>query len=280
MRNPKIICFFLCAACLLCLNVLCACRLDRPDPLPAAASEPALTAMLSDMLQDAQPQTRCLLICPADTIDIAGCIRRAAHSSVYAQMLLCSAAWQCDENVLTVTASYAADPDEVRRMKAAVRSAALQFAAGSAYADAPFRVLLLHDHLIRCCDYQEQAEFAASAYGVLQGAAVCGGYAEFFAAAADACGIPAKIITGWRILPDGSQMPHAWNLVQLDSQWYHVDCTQDEGDPPAHDRFLKNDAAMQDSYLWDANAYPKAEGSAYSYASIVRHAAGLAGMNG
>ena len=129
----------------------------------------------------------------------------------------------------------------------------------------PVRVLLLHDHLVRTVRYDVTAPRRHSAAGaLLDGRAVCDGYAAAFSLLANAAGIPCLTVTGEK---DG--IPHAWNLVKPDGTWYHADCTADDADAgaPLHRFFLLPDSAMQ-GYVWERSAVPAADGGSLSYSMI------------
>ncbi len=78
-------------------------------------------------------------------------------------------------------------------------------------------------------------------------------------------GFETKYIVGYV-----GQEGHAWNLVKLDSQWYHLDTTWND---PVPDRkgairyqyFLVDDRTMARDHTWIADDYPKATSTAYSY---------------
>lgn len=58
-----------------------------------------------------------------------------------------------------------------------------------------------------------------TAYGILMdGVGVCAGYSAAFKLLADAAGIESIVVTGYL---DGS-LPHAWNKVRIDGEWYIV----------------------------------------------------------
>lgn len=82
--------------------------------------------------------------------------------------------------------------------------------------------------------------YAHTAYGSLvKGKAVCDGYSTGFELILGRLGIPAMVITG-----DGgtktSQGGHAWNIVNLDGNWYEADTTWDDGESVLrHDFFNK-----------------------------------------
>ena len=111
-------------------------------------------------------------------------------------------------------------------------------------------VKTLHDYLVTHCDYDYRVDIGNMPFvshqaegALLNGTAVCSGYAKAYEALLDAAGIPNETITGYA----GGY--HAWNLVQLDGQWYHVDTTWDDpttrgGDYIRYTYFLKSDKVM------------------------------------
>lgn len=111
-------------------------------------------------------------------------------------------------------------------------------------------VKVLHDYLVTHCDYDYRVDIGNMPFvshqaegALLKGTAVCSGYAKAYEALLDAAGIPNETITGFA----GGY--HAWNLVQVDGQWYHVDTTWDDpttrgGDYICYRYFLKSDKVM------------------------------------
>ena len=111
-------------------------------------------------------------------------------------------------------------------------------------------VKALHDYLITHCDYDYRVDIGNMPFishqaegALLNGTAVCSGYAKAYEALLDAAGIPCETITGYA----GGY--HAWNLVQVDGEWYHVDATWDDpttrgGDYIRYTYFLKSDKVM------------------------------------
>lgn len=88
---------------------------------------------------------------------------------------------------------------------------------------------ILHDYLILHCayDYDYYRTGAASesytAYGALTlNKAVCAGYSKAYQLLCERAGLKCKIVRN---------ATHAWNLVQIDGKWYHVDCTGDDPTP-------------------------------------------------
>ena len=56
---------------------------------------------------------------------------------------------------------------------------------------------------------------------LLEGTAVCDGYAKTYALTLRKLGITGVLVTSKNII-------HAWNMVELDGNWYQVDCTWDD----------------------------------------------------
>ncbi len=77
-----------------------------------------------------------------------------------------------------------------------------------------------HDIIMRNCWYSEAGSYHQSSAGVLlEGKAVCAGYAETFEMLCNAVGIQTVCVTS---------SSHEWNKVKLYGRWYVVDCTWDD----------------------------------------------------
>lgn len=94
------------------------------------------------------------------------------------------------------------------------------------------REKLIHDRLLSGCTYAEDIESFSdgwsyfSAYGaVVEGRAVCEGYAKAFQLLMTRAGLECCTIRG-----TAEDVPHMWNLVYLEGDWYHVDPTWDDTD--------------------------------------------------
>lgn len=138
---------------------------------------------------------------------------------------------------------------------------AINYASKSA--DQVGQLLALHDYLVLNCKYGggetldmdvqgNRSEYTA--YGALvNGHAVCQGYADAYLYLLRQMGWEGKMV-------QSSSMSHGWNLVKIDSSWYHVDATWD--DPVydtlgqvKHTNFLLSDQAMTANRHsgWDAD---------------------------
>ena len=87
----------------------------------------------------------------------------------------------------------------------------------------------LHDRLIAAVTYEATAN-DQNAYGALvEGKAVCNGYARAYQHLLQKAGIEAWYVSGTSVSPStGESVGHAWNLVKLDGQWYYTDVTWDD----------------------------------------------------
>lgn len=131
--------------------------------------------------------------------------------------------------------------------------------------------LALHDYLVTHCEYsedttQEPQSDIYRAYGALvDGDAVCNGYAEAMQLLLMCVGVNTQFVIG---TADG--IDHAWNLVELDGNWYHVDTTwddplPDQGENVLHPYFNVTDDIMKNNHEWVAADYPQADHMEYNY---------------
>lgn len=119
----------------------------------------------------------------------------------------------------------------------------------------------LHDWLVLNCEYDmrlysgDMPYSSYTAYGALMdGKAVCAGYAQAYRLLMEYAGIDCEYVTG-RARGGG----HAWNIVKIDGEWYHVDTTWDDPIPNKegyvrYNYFLRSDTAMsKDHSNWTAS---------------------------
>lgn len=108
----------------------------------------------------------------------------------------------------------------------------------------------IHDKLIDTVTYDYdllnrdlmEGDLGHTAYGALvadsnglANRAVCDGYAKAFQHFLQQAGISAAVVTGEANSDSGTlseQGSHAWNIVELDGEWYEVDSCWDDIDPP------------------------------------------------
>ena len=88
----------------------------------------------------------------------------------------------------------------------------------------------IHDYLVDNCAYSmgdDSFEYS-TAYGCLiNHKASCEGYSKAFKLIADSLGIECAMISG-TVISSGEETAHMWNLVKINSAYYHLDCTWDD----------------------------------------------------
>lgn len=133
------------------------------------------------------------------------------------------------------------------------------------------RELAIHDWMIDHTDY-DRAEALPNnqhPYGLLlEGQAICIGYANTFQLFMDLLDIPCITVVS---------DTHAWNQVQLDGEWYGVDVTWDDpmgsyedvpaaGEPAHHTYFnVTGDFLRETGHKWEADGVPEATGTRYAW---------------
>lgn len=133
----------------------------------------------------------------------------------------------------------------------------------------------LHDYLVLNVEYDHNwiadiydpnAKTGPGDYALyfplIEGSAVCSGYTYAYKYLMDLAGVPCEEIDGDSTGTDQIaaalgyrwSVGHAWNIVQIDGEWYHVDVTWDDlgGDRIRYDYFLKSDQAMSGHSDWDS----------------------------
>lgn len=107
--------------------------------------------------------------------------------------------------------------------------------------------LSVHNYIIQHTAYDQTYEKKTGFDALVNGTAVCNGYATLYMDVMNRLGIPCQMV----ICEDtGDGSGHGWNLIQLDGQWYHVDLTWDDPTPNtygyvSYDHFLKTDAEFR-----------------------------------
>ena len=98
--------------------------------------------------------------------------------------------------------------------------------------DDEFRTELeIHDYIVKKCRYRlEEGEFVySSAYGALvNGEAACEGYSKAAKLLFDKVGIESSVISGISDNNEDSEGPHMWNAVNINGDYYYLDCTWDD----------------------------------------------------
>ena len=93
------------------------------------------------------------------------------------------------------------------------------------------QVRYVHDYIVENVEYnQTEAVNNSNMYGALiEGRAVCEGYAESFKYIMDKLNIPCILVYGNGVNNSGESEYHSWNQVLMDDgKWYSVDTTWDD----------------------------------------------------
>lgn len=108
-----------------------------------------------------------------------------------------------------------------------VRTKILQNSRNNTYEN----IKMVHDYLVQNIEYDTSIskENIYNVYGAMvKGEAVCEGYARSFKYLMDSLGISCTLVIGKGTNSAGKTENHAWNYVQVDGNWYAIDCTWDD----------------------------------------------------
>ena len=117
----------------------------------------------------------------------------------------------------------------------------------------PWEIALwLHNWLIYNANYDYTYSRYAASGVLLEGTGVCNSYMLAYGLLLDEFGIENMHIVSM-------QMNHGWNLVKLNGQWCHVDCTWDDPGEGGYENFTyfgMDDELMGRDHSWDVSEYP------------------------
>jgi len=124
------------------------------------------------------------------------------------------------------------------------------------------KVAVVHDYIVRTYDYEMETKGSPfTVYTFMQERkGVCMAYALLFEKMMDELGIPCYYVVGHA---DGEgDLGHAWNMVELDGEWYHIDVTwndlgkRTEKHEIRYRYFLRSDEFMKQDHVWNLSHYP------------------------
>ncbi|MBN2808978.1 MAG: hypothetical protein JXR80_05750 [Deltaproteobacteria bacterium] len=113
----------------------------------------------------------------------------------------------------------------------------------------------IHDWVVLNVAYDESLVRHSIYDALFYRSAVCEGYALLMYKLLKTAGIGVRIIDG-----SGNGGAHAWNLVYLCTDWFHVDATWDDPVPDrpgrvSYDYYNLSDSQMDDDHIWDHSLY-------------------------
>lgn len=127
------------------------------------------------------------------------------------------------------------------------------------------KALALHDWLVETTAYDLSHTYYGPEGVLFHGLGVCNAYTLTYSMLLDAAGIPNMTVTGTATdRSSGVSGSHAWTLIRLSGDWYHVDPTWDDPIPDGRERrtyFCLTDAEMAEDHTWSTGDYPAANGS-------------------
>lgn len=104
--------------------------------------------------------------------------------------------------------------------------------------------------------------------GLIDQSAVCDGYSKSLMYLLNAVGVPTNLMVGHT----SGGVLHAWNLVQIQGDYYHVDATWADREEHQlgilYEYFNEKDSIMKSTHTWDTKFYPKAISETYTMAHL------------
>ncbi len=163
------------------------------------------------------------------------------------------------ERIYVIDFRYSAMPERLREMDELLRSRVEELVE-SLGEDDPLSLALrcaggLSD---MCRNTSEESSWPGTAYGcIVEGDENPVSLAVGYKALCDMLGIDCEVVLGERIGNAGEV--HAWNIICLDDEYYHVDVSRFYAD--AASAFLLSDEDIWGEYDWDRERYPACRGS-------------------
>ncbi|MGA9466087.1 MAG: transglutaminase domain-containing protein [Exiguobacterium marinum] len=120
------------------------------------------------------------------------------------------------------------------------------------------KVKYVNDYVVSHTSYNLESQASPyTPYSILfNGEGVCEGYALTTLLLLEAAGVEARYISG-----EVASGLHAWNLVRVNNEWYHLDTTWNDPVPnqPGNGRtdyFLVSDSTLRADHTWEFGRYP------------------------
>ena len=175
------------------------------------------------------------------------------------------------ETVTTLLPTYLYTGDTLTAAKVALEAEVMEIFSDVDTGATDYEIALyLHDTLASRIEYVTDAPNAHNLYGaIVEGKAVCEGYAEALQYLLHRVGIEAFLAIGSSVNPtSGVSEGHEWSYAKLDGAWTHIDLTwDDQGDTLYHAYFGVTDAIITADHAIAATAYdlPVCDSTAADY---------------
>ena len=168
-----------------------------------------------------------------------------------------------DGNVKIIIPTYSYTGDTLAQMRATLDQQIAVFTAGIRDTMTDYeKEIYFHEALAGFITYgyptAGNVNLSHTAYGgLVNGLAVCDGYTKSLQILLHAVGIRSFIAEGYSLDPSGNTVAHAWNYVELDGRFFHVDLTwNDQGDETFHAYLNLCDTCISEDHVVTPTAYP------------------------
>lgn len=133
------------------------------------------------------------------------------------------------DQIASVEPDYAFTKDKIASATASLKSISDLLLEGLEGKSDYEKSLIIHDRLCEHITYKS-TDNDQTAYGaIVEGEAVCAGYARAYQYLLSRVGIESWSIRGQSINPTTKQKEgHRWNMVKIDGKWYYTDVTWDD----------------------------------------------------
>ncbi len=156
------------------------------------------------------------------------------------------------DHVVTFSPTYTMTGSAITTAKSKLNSAVSSLTSGLSGKSDYEKSLILHDRLIDRVEYKFGNNHQTSYGALVEKEAVCAGYARAYQLLLHKVGIPAWYVVGESVNPATNRREaHAWNLVQLDGDWYYTDTTwDDQGDVLHYAYFNLTKAQISENHIF------------------------------
>lgn len=134
-----------------------------------------------------------------------------------------------DSSAVEMTPEYLFTKDKIKEHRQAMASRVAKLARQAADLDEKGKELFIHDFIVNNVKYDKlKKEYSHEIIGALgNGVAVCEGIAKAVKALCDQLGIWCIIALSEANPEKGIKYRHAWNVIKINGQYYHLDATFD-----------------------------------------------------
>ena len=134
-----------------------------------------------------------------------------------------------DSTAVEMMPQYLFSKDKIREHRQAMESRIKKLARQAEKLDEKGKELFIHDFIVQNVRYDKlKKEYSHEIIGALgNGVAVCEGMAKAVKVLCDALGLWCMIALSEANPEKGIKYRHAWNVIRIDGQYYHLDVTFD-----------------------------------------------------